>query len=63
MKLYLEVLCHGQRLLVLIFEDLFLLLDHFETGELRFTHFYGSLLLLRLMRMPCYRLVRGGVAV
>ena len=48
-KLNLEVLCHGQRLLMLILQNLFLLLYDLKTGKLRFTHFDRSLLIW----LPC----------
>ena len=40
MELDLQILCHSQRLLVLVLKDLLLLLDDLEARELRLAHLY-----------------------
>ena len=40
MKLDLQILCHGQRLLVLVLKDLLLLLDDLKARKLRLAHLY-----------------------
>lgn len=58
-KLNLKLFCHGQRLLVLILQDLLLLLDHLEAGKLGLAHFDRAHLRAAREALPVLLIVAG----